>query len=560
LAAVRALKLEGFSYAHHGQDWILGECGSRERQSPVDFGVAAPWDCNTTAFPTPLCHKGRFFFDYELIEQGFILRNDGHTLTAELKGQGYGGVTYNGRWFDIVAVNFHVKSEHTFHGRQLPLELQLVHRQWDSEHVLIVAVPFDTVPPPVTLPPFAFSAPFPGPAPAPAPAPAPGPAPGPVPGPAPGPAPVLASTDSRVAPTEAAPALVPSAGAASVTVSKLKVTCQRARGLKDEDWFINGYSDPFCTCEIVGRPDSIMGTQEEEETADPEWDANFEFDYKSGDALKFTVSDKDWGSTTLLGEATLPSEDFIPDGFEGEVPLIKDGKGDNGYLSVKITPVVQGSASASFLHVVGLLEQEAHGHGAGAYGRARQWAPAPVPAPAPSESLFSAELAAFMSDPLPASGTGVQVPLLSPLDLLSPLVGGGVFFEYQGSFTAPPCTEQVTWLVRRNPLVASQAQTDLLQSTIYQDTADSGNWRSTMPLMGRPVFVRSAAKGVPALEEDLPLVPNSPRQPIPAKLHAQAVAEEAMGWAMEAERLAGEISVATTQARQQAVSAARGLP
>ena len=40
------------------------------------------------------------------------------------------------------------------------------------------------------------------------------------------------------------------------------------------------------------------------------------------------------------------------------------------------------------------------------------------------------------------------------------LVQGGTFLEYAGSLTAPPCSEIVTWFVRRDPLMASDDQVD----------------------------------------------------------------------------------------------------
>lgn len=45
-----------FDYVHHGQDWTQGECLRRERQSPIDFDMFAPWK------RTP---DGSFFVSYE---------------------------------------------------------------------------------------------------------------------------------------------------------------------------------------------------------------------------------------------------------------------------------------------------------------------------------------------------------------------------------------------------------------------------------------------------------------------------------------------------------------
>jgi hypothetical protein len=83
-------------------------------------------------------------FQYQKVQKGFELQNNGISLAADFVMQGYGGITYNNRWFNLLSVNFHSGSEHTFHGRRYPLALHFVHKQYDSGHVLVVAVPFDT--------------------------------------------------------------------------------------------------------------------------------------------------------------------------------------------------------------------------------------------------------------------------------------------------------------------------------------------------------------------------------------------------------------------------------
>merc|ERR550514_1523269 len=69
----------------------------------------------------------------------------------------------------------------------------------------------------------------------------------------------------------------------------------------------------------------------------------------------------------------------------------------------------------------------------------------------------------------------------------------------------------MTWFVRREPIMASDAQVKILHTAIYQLSADFGNFRSVMPLNARPVAVRQAVKEEPppkAPEPSLPLGPN----------------------------------------------------
>merc|ERR1719198_1336158 len=63
-----------FDYAYHGQDWTQGQCGSRERQSPIDFGGSAPWS---------KAPEGQFFFNYEPVREALI-QNNGHAIAVEL--------------------------------------------------------------------------------------------------------------------------------------------------------------------------------------------------------------------------------------------------------------------------------------------------------------------------------------------------------------------------------------------------------------------------------------------------------------------------------------------
>lgn len=126
-----------FDYVHHGEDWQYGSCSARERQSPVDFPSSAPWQ--------DLPRK-QFYFDYATATE-FQYQNNGHGVAADVGGMGIGGIVYDldlpssAGFYNLLSVNFHAQSEHTFRGERLPLELHLVHKLAGGSALLVVAVP-----------------------------------------------------------------------------------------------------------------------------------------------------------------------------------------------------------------------------------------------------------------------------------------------------------------------------------------------------------------------------------------------------------------------------------
>lgn len=135
LRAKGAERFFAYDYSSHGQDWSMGSCQSRSRQSPIDL-------------PTSGTSAGTFSFNYEQITSSFLLLNNGHVYSADLAGMGYGGITYDDVWYNLLNINVHAKSEHTWNGAHEPLELHLVHKRWDGEELLIVAVPVSCASPP----------------------------------------------------------------------------------------------------------------------------------------------------------------------------------------------------------------------------------------------------------------------------------------------------------------------------------------------------------------------------------------------------------------------------
>jgi len=130
----------GYDYRHHGMEWTAGECGSRERQSPIDFDKFAPWGEADNAPP-----GSEFYFDYDHVQDGFGIQSGNGMLSVNVSKRGYGGITFRNFVFNVESVHFRVGSEHTLKGVRLPLEVQIVHSGDDYPgHKLMVSVLFDT--------------------------------------------------------------------------------------------------------------------------------------------------------------------------------------------------------------------------------------------------------------------------------------------------------------------------------------------------------------------------------------------------------------------------------
>jgi len=263
-----------FDYSRHGQDWNMASCPSRARQSPINFP-----DLNQEP-------SDKFFYSYEPVSASFELSNTGTAFSISVAGLGFGGISYEDAWHNLLAMNVHTQSEHTFAGKHRPLELHLVHKRYDGDALLIVAVSVDT--------------------------------------------PVV----SNVSKDEMQPALL-----------------QRSSGR-------------------AGQP--------------------------------------------IVGD------------------VAQDG-------------------------------------------------------------AFNPALEAFLKVSLPPPGMKVAVPGndVTPLDL-GPLMADGTFFEYAGSLTAPPCAEIATWLVRKEPVLATEDQVSALEAALQNLNSGFGNYRMTMPLNGRSITVRKA--------------------------------------------------------------------
>eukprot|EP00441_Pelagodinium_beii_P035171 CAMPEP_0197629462 /NCGR_PEP_ID=MMETSP1338-20131121/7298_1 /TAXON_ID=43686 ORGANISM="Pelagodinium beii, Strain RCC1491" /NCGR_SAMPLE_ID=MMETSP1338 /ASSEMBLY_ACC=CAM_ASM_000754 /LENGTH=832 /DNA_ID=CAMNT_0043200501 /DNA_START=18 /DNA_END=2516 /DNA_ORIENTATION=+ len=130
-----------------------------------------------------------------------------------------------------------------------------------------------------------------------------------------------------------------------VSPKPLLVKIIGARQLRDADTLPGqGLSDAYCTCMIVGKPETTVQTRVIPNNLNPVWDESFYLrDYCPGDYLRFHVYDQDNSrlkKDDSLGSVTAPSEKIEPDGFQGELLLGHAGRNIEAYLSVEITPAV----------------------------------------------------------------------------------------------------------------------------------------------------------------------------------------------------------------------------
>eukprot|EP00929_Paragymnodinium_shiwhaense_P082443 TRINITY_DN4343_c0_g1_i1.p1 TRINITY_DN4343_c0_g1~~TRINITY_DN4343_c0_g1_i1.p1 ORF type:complete len:812 (-),score=184.62 TRINITY_DN4343_c0_g1_i1:98-2533(-) len=113
--------------------------------------------------------------------------------------------------------------------------------------------------------------------------------------------------------------------------------------------------------------------------------------------------------------------------------------------------------------------------------------------PASGDAAFNSILQLLLLQEPPILGE--QITVSDAVPSFDGFLKGGTYFMYRGSDTLPPCEERVVWLVRRESVMASNAQVNALFSVLYDTTNGAGNYRTIMPLNGRVIdVVESMAK------------------------------------------------------------------
>jgi len=120
----------------------------------------------------------------------------------------------------------------------------------------------------------------------------------------------------------------------------LKVLVKNALHLRNADWGVSGrdLSDPYCVCEVERRPSCKFVTPVVNDQLNPVWNYQGELaGYRDGDALRFTVWDKDnLKNDDKLGVAVVRPELFSAKGFDGAVPLTDTRSKEKSSLNISV--------------------------------------------------------------------------------------------------------------------------------------------------------------------------------------------------------------------------------
>lgn len=115
------------------------------------------------------------------------------------------------------------------------------------------------------------------------------------------------------------------------------IKLQSAANLRAADR--GGKSDPYCICEVPGKPMSRFKTTIKRKTLNPQWSEESEIqEYARGDNLQITVFDHDRCSSVgdPLGSVLLTTDRFDPNGFNDSVTLEGKGALENSTLTLLV--------------------------------------------------------------------------------------------------------------------------------------------------------------------------------------------------------------------------------
>lgn len=123
------------------------------------------------------------------------------------------------------------------------------------------------------------------------------------------------------------------------TGAEVTVEIIGGRGLRNASWFPSpGEGGCFAEVMVCNHLDEAHRTRPEAMQLEPVWQEELTCSgLKKGDALEFSVWNKDNTTCALQGKAILESDRFFPSGFVGELELdAADGRPSSGRLQVRI--------------------------------------------------------------------------------------------------------------------------------------------------------------------------------------------------------------------------------
>jgi len=127
-----------------------------------------------------------------------------------------------------------------------------------------------------------------------------------------------------------------------------KICIRGAAGLHDADRTPDARrSDPYCVCEVVGKPCARIVTPMHSQKTHPVWNFSTGVDIEADDTLVFKVLEEDARKRShCLGQVTLTGAQ-IQAGIDGKLPLDRAGQSTQAYLDVAIEASMDALATAS---------------------------------------------------------------------------------------------------------------------------------------------------------------------------------------------------------------------
>lgn len=418
----------------HGRDWTEGNCGNHDAASPVNFAD----------FQLPLLLQKQFSFNYDPIEAPIKLVNDGYTIHMDAKpfytapDKDMGGIKYDSGYHYLDRIDFHSQSDHTFQGKHMPLEIQLLHKKANSDSKIIVSIL------------------------------------------------VSAPDEDQLQPPE---------------LLEKGSFLKKSKHAKGKHGHRNGHRrgkhghrrmrgkarDPDDPYEYDEKKGIVLPEPE-----DPEED-------EMEKELGITEADEDGMAEVALGPRQSGREIWKED--MEEIKEYKDWDLGVNYTIdhpewTNVLPDSQMPPSKSSKPKI--LPANAGPYNLAVTGRSQKRAGSRKAeknilynAPSDSDPEFSPLLQGFMNTvalPLFEEEVEQNHTLADPLNL-NAFFDNFTFFEYGGSMTVPPCSP-ATWLVRREVMMVSTAQAKEFFKTLHAMSEDAGNYRTLMPVNSRVIEVR----------------------------------------------------------------------
>mmetsp|Transcript_17989 Transcript_17989/g.34615 ORF Transcript_17989/g.34615 Transcript_17989/m.34615 type:complete len:327 (-) Transcript_17989:138-1118(-) len=133
----------------------------------------------------------------------------------------------------------------------------------------------------------------------------------------------------------------------------IRLKIKGATGLKGEDARTRGMTDPYCVCEVQGKPRTKVQTMALDGFHGVHWDHDGEIvDFLAQDAITCSVYDMDALASDpdyFLGRTTLVGTKLLSQGFKGELHL-KDAGAPSAVLKLEVMPLaLDGEAAAEDL-------------------------------------------------------------------------------------------------------------------------------------------------------------------------------------------------------------------